>query len=307
MQYSVIVSNVAWMLVYMLVGFGLVKVHKADSAHARSISSILVYVCGSAMIFEAFQRMEYNPDDLRRIGLFYIVTLIIQILMIGVLFLILRRRYAQAKYRILTVAAVLGNVGFLGLPMVRSLFPNEPIVACYSSAFSMDMNLIVFTVGVYMLTHNARYISLRAAVVNPTTLTILVALPLYLLNYHLPEKILEPITLLGRMTTPLCMMVLGMRLAATELKTIFNKPFVYAGCFLKLIVYPLFAYACVYFIPGLDATFKACVLVLCAMPSASIMLSMAEIHQCEQENSAKILLASTLLCTVTVPLILLIL
>jgi hypothetical protein len=34
---------------------------------------------------------------------------------------------------------------------------------------------------------------------------------------------------------------------------------------------------------------------------------MAEIHQCEQENSAKILLASTLLCTVTVPLILLIL
>ena len=118
MQYSVILSNVAWMLVYMLVGFGLVKVRKADSAHARSISSILVYVCGSAMIFEAFQRMEYNPSDLRRIGLFYVVTLVIQILMIGVLFLILRRRYAQAKYRILTVAAVLGNVGFLGLPMV---------------------------------------------------------------------------------------------------------------------------------------------------------------------------------------------
>ena len=109
------------------------------------------------------------------------------------------------------------------------------------------------------------------------------------------------------MTTPLCMMVLGMRLAATDLKALFTRPFAYISSAMKLIVYPLAAYLLVYFVPGLDSTFKTCVLVLSAVPSGAIILSLAELHRCEQENAASVLLMSSMLCAFTIPLVLLIL
>ena len=302
-----VLPYVSWMLVYIGLGFLLVKAGWGESAHARSISGILIYFCGPAMVINAFQGMVYSAEEARRIGLFFVVTLAIQALAVGLMALALRKRLGEAKYRILSIAAVLGNVGFLGLPLVTRLFPRDPVVACYSMAYILSMNLIVFTLGVYMITRERKYMSLRGAVLNPTTLAILAALPLYFFKVRLPDPVLEPLAALSRLTVPLCMMVLGMRLASMNLRTLFTQPFAYVGSMLKLVLYPLLAYGCVQLVPGLDPVFKASVLALSAVPSGAIILSLAEQHRCEQEISASVLLMSTLLCAVTIPLVLLVL
>ena len=305
--FSIVIPYVLWMLAYILAGYVAVKAKWAETPHARSISGVLVYICAPAMFFNAFQRMTYDPADFRSIGLFFLVTLVIQFIVVGGLCLLLRGGFEDARRRILCIATVLGNVGFLGLPLVSAMFPDRPIVACYSTVYALSMNLVVFTVGVFLITRDKRYMSLRAAIVNPTSLTILFTLPFYFLDIHFPVAILDNLALLGKMTTPLCMMVLGMRLASVDLKALFTRPYAYIGSLLKLIAYPLIAYALVYFIPGLDGTFKTCVLVLSAAPSAAIVLNLAELHRCEQENCASTLLMSSILCAVTIPLVLLIL
>ena len=305
--FSIVIPYVLWMLVYILVGYGTTKAGWTETAHARSISGLMVYIFAPAMFFNAFQRMTYDPAEFRSIALFFVVTLLIQAAVIGLLCLALHRRFEDARSRFLSFATVLGNVGFLGLPLVTALFPDRPIVACYSTVYALSMNLVVFTLGVYLITRDRHYMSLKAAILNPTTLTILFTLPFYFLNIHLPVSILDNLALLGRVTTPLCMMVLGMRLAAVDLKQLFSQPFAYVGSLLKLVVYPLLAYGMVYFIPGLDTPFKTCVLVLSAVPSAAIVLSLAELHRCEQENAASVRLMSTLLCVVTIPLVMLVL
>ena len=305
--FSIVIPYVLWMLVYILMGYGATRLHWAETGHARSISGLLVYICAPAMFFNAFQRLTYDPADFRRIALFFMTTLIIQFLVVGGLCLLLQRRFDDARYRFLSFATVLGNVGFLGLPLVTAMFPDQPIVACYSTVYALSMNLVVFTVGIYLITRDKRYMSLKAAVLNPTSLTILFTLPFYLLDVHLPVAILDNLALLGKMTTPLCMMVLGMRLASVDLKALFTRPYAYVGSALKLIAYPLIAYLLVYFLPGLDGTFKTCVLVLSAAPSAAIILNLAELHRCEQENAASTLLVSSILCAFTIPLVLLVL
>lgn len=305
--FSIVIPYVLWMLVYILVGFVCTRLGWTETSHARSISGLLVYIFAPVMFFGAFQRMTYDPADFRSIALFFLVTLLIQALIIALLCLLLRRKFSDARCRFLSFTTVLGNVGFLGLPLVTALFPDQPIVACYSTAYVLSMNLVVFTLGVYLITLDRHYISLKAAILNPTTLTILFTLPFYLLDIHLPAAILDNLSPLGKVTTPLCMIVLGMRLASADLKALFTRPYAYIGSLLKLVAYPLAAYGLVYFIPGLDATFKACVLVLSAVPSAAIVLSLAELHRCEQENAASTLLVSSILCAVTIPLVLLIL
>lgn len=306
MEFKVTLINVLIMLFYLAIGYVLTKFDKACDKHARTISSLLLYVCGPAMIISAFDSLTYNTQDLIQMGLFFIATLVLQIVVILIIFLILRKKYDDAKYRILTFGAACGNVGFFGLPLVNGLFPDYPIVSCYSSVYVMSMNLIAFTLGVFLITQDKKYVSIKAAILNPTTLAILVALPLYIFNIHFPSTISSTFSLLGKMTTPLCMIVLGLRLSAMKLKDVFTRPFAYLCCLLKLIVFPLFAYLCVYFIPGLDQTFKVCILALSAAPSGAIILSLAELHQTEQELCANVVLLSTLLCVITIPCLMLI-
>ena len=66
---------------------------------------------------------------------------------------------------------------------------------------------------------------------------------------------------------------------------------------------PLVAYGIVLLIPGLDETFRDCMLILSAAPSAAVILSLAELHRCEQELSANVVLLTTLASIVTLPLL----
>ena len=332
MQFSIVAGNVLTMLAFMLCGYLLVAFKKGTSAHAKTLSAILIYLCCPAMIVSAWQSIQYSKDNFLQTAWFFCVSLIIQLLFFGALFFVFRKKLRNtpvpqladqqtdqlkegdnqkkdesAKYRLLTVGATLGNVGFFGLPLVTALFPEQPTVACFSTVYVMSMNLMVFTVGVFMLTGDKKHVSIKSAIINPSTLSVLFALPFFFFEITFPTFLLQPLDLLGKMSTPLCMMVLGMRLASANKKNLFTRPTVYLGCLLKLIVFPLFAYALVAFLPFFDATFKACILVLSATPSGVIILSLAEFHETEQELSANIVLLSTLLATVTMPLIMLVL
>ena len=291
-MFTVVFTNVLTMLLFLSFGFVLVKARKGESSHAKSFSGFLIYVCSPAMIISAFQSMDYSLDNLQKIGVFFLVTLTVQLLFFLALYALLRKKFDNAKYRILTAGALFGNVGFFGMPMVTALFPNESVVACYSTMFTTSMNFLVFTVGVFLITNDRRYISPKTALLNPTTLSVLAALPLYLLQIHFPAQLNNTVALLGKMTTPLCML--------------FTRSFAYVVCLLKLLVFPLFAFLCVFFLPFFDTTFKVSLLVLSAAPSAAVILSLSELHECEQELSANVTLLTTLLSIVTVPLILLI-
>ena len=334
MPFNIVSGNILTMLAYMLCGFLLVTFKKGVASHAKTLSAILVYVCSPALIINAWQSIEFSTQNVTQLILFFFVSLTIQLLFFCVLFLIFRKKLIRkqptpnentltlekvndqtqptnldksAMYRILSVGSVLGNTGFFGLPLVTALFPSQPIVACFSTVYVTSMNLLVFTVGVFMITGDKKFITIKSALLNPSTIAVVFALPFFFLNIKFPTIIAEPVSLLGKMSTPLCMLVLGMRLAVVNKKTLFTRPLVYLTCLLKLVVFPLFAYFCVYFLPFVDATFKACILVLSATPSAVIVLSLAEMHDCEQELSANVVLLTTILSVVTMPLIMLIL
>lgn len=300
-----VLKNVLIMLVYIICGYGLVKSNKAQSSHAKSLSAFLIYICCPCLMVSSFLSMDYSMTNFRKSMTFLGVTFTIQLLFFIALYAVLHKKYEDAKYRILSVCGTLGNVGFFGLPIVTGLFPTESIVACYSTVYVVSMNLLVFTMGVFLITTDKRFISVKAAIINPTTLSFLVALPLYLCQAPVHSSVMDTISLLGKMTTPLCMVIIGFRLASIELKRVFTARFAYGTCLVKLLIFPVFAYLCVCFFPWFDETFKVCVFVLSSAPSGAAILSLAELHECEQKTTANAVLLTTLLSIITVPLMLL--
>lgn len=286
----------------MILGYLLCKFKKATVSHAKSMSALLLFVLSPAMIINSFLQLEFTRDNFIKIGKYFLVTLVLQLLFFAVLYIILGRKYNDARYRILSVGGVLGNVGFLGMPVIATVFPNEPIVLCYSSVNVLTMNLIVFTVGVFLITNDKKFISIKSAILNPTTIAILIALPLYILKVKFPDVVMSSIGVLAKSVTPMCMFILGMRLSEANLKNIFTRPFVYMTCALKLIAFPVFAFVCVKYLPFIDDILKTTVIVLACTPSGAVIESLAELHECEQEFAANVVLLTTILSVITIPL-----
>ncbi|MBR4743609.1 MAG: AEC family transporter [Oscillospiraceae bacterium] len=303
--------NVIILLIFIIPGFCLAKASLLKADHLPSLSVILVYLCGPCLIMSAFFSLRYDPAEALRMLLFFGVCLVLQFLFIAILYFLLRRKYDDPKYRVLTIGAVLGNTGFFGLPVITSLFPGHPVVACYSVMFTVSMNLLVFTIGVFCLTNDRKYMSLKPAIMNPTSVGVVVGVAVYLLSpffsltgvaAEVAGRLADAVSIVARMSSPLCMFILGIRLAHMSFRSVFTRPFVYLTTVLKLLVFPLFCWIILHFLP-LDPVFKASMLVLASVPNAAIMLSLAEMHHGETELAANTLLVTTLLCFITMPVL----
>ena len=305
MNFLTVLTTVAVILLFMFCGLFTVKIGKAKTEHAQSVSGLLMYICAPAMLISSFLNIEHTKDAIISVGIFFLVSLTLQFLFFLILFLFLRKKFENAKYRIFTVASFMGNVGFFGLPLVTALFPDNPIVACYSCANMLSMNILVYTLGTYLITGDKKFVSVKTMLLNPTSIALYIALPLYFFSVPIHPKLLEAITLLGKMTTPLCMFVLGMRLALISFKQLVSEPPAYLAAAAKLVVYPLFCFLVIKFLPFFDETFKTTIFALSATPSAAFVLTLAELHEKEQALSANVVLLSCIFSIVTIPLLLL--
>lgn len=301
-------SNVLITLFFLIPGYVVRKMKKADPAHLPTLSGVLVYAGTPFLLVSTFMNLEYSPDILLDMLWFFLATLALQILFMLGIYALFRKRFEDIRYRILTIGSVMGNVGFFGLPIVRAIFPEHPEMTCFCAVYMLSMNMLVFTVGVFCLTGERKYISLRASVCNPTVIGFVIALPFFFfgLKEKLPELLTSAITTVANITTPLCMIILGIRLASAPLKKIFSDPIVYLNAAMKLLVFPIFCYFAVFFFP-FSEELKSAILILSGTPCAAVILSLSEMHHSDSASAANCLLVSTILSFLTIPVLTLLL
>ena len=303
-SFTVTLSNVLLTLMYLLPGFALCKIGKVKHEHLSSLSVILLYICGFCLYVNALYGLEPTAELFTRMGLFLLISLAAEFALMAILLLLLGKRRKEFRLRMLSIACVMGNVGFFGMPVVRALFPGVPEAAVYSSVFNTSLNILAWTVGVYTLTGEKKYISFRAAFLNPSVLAVTAGIVLCLLRAKnwLPDLFRTGFSAFAGMSTPLCMIILGIRLATMDFRSLFTTRLAWVIAAGKLLVFPLFCYLLVLPLP-LDPVFKGSMLILGATPCASILLNLAEIHHNGQELAANCALLTTLLSVVTIPLL----
>lgn len=304
MGFDIAFVNVLLTIIYIIPGFICCKAKIAKAEHLPSISAILVYVCSPCMIISSFLETERSWQNFSRIGYFFLMALAIQTVLTFVLYAIFRKKFDDVKYRMLTASFGLGNAGFFGIPIIKALLPGHPEVACFACVYIVGMNMITFTVGAYCLTGDKKRMALNKAFLNPSFISLVVAVIFYALNVKsiMPTQLSDVFSLLSRTTTPICMIILGIRLASVSFKKLFARPYVYLICLCKLLIFPFLCLLIVFFLP-FDDIFKASMFILGGTPCAAMMLNIAEMYNGETELAANCVLLSTLLCVFTIPII----
>ena len=301
MFFTITLTAVAVMLIYAVPGFLLVKTRMIKQEAIAAFATVLMYVCQPCLTVYSFQKVDFSMKLVGQLLIFFVIALAIQSVMLGGFFLVFRKKYEDIRYRVYTLATTLGNCTFMGVPLLEALFPDNPETVVFSLAFFLAMSILSWTAASYIITQDRRYISIRKLVLNPAVLSMAVAIPIFVSGLRFPEQFENMITLLGRMTTPLCMLVLGMRLATVQIKPIFTSGLQYLVIAVKQLAMPLLAYA-VLSLFSLDPIIKQTLFILTATPVASIVLNFAEMLGQGQKTAANVVLLGTLLSVLTIPI-----
>lgn len=305
MDFSLTSVNVLVLMAYAIPGYIFVKVKALSLDSIGALVKILLFVCQPFLTIYSFNKADFTPALFKEMIMFFLVAFILQVVMLGITYLIYRNKYKQdAAYRVCTIATALGNIGYIGVPLIEALLPNQPNAVVFAAMFIVSMDLVGWTIASTIITGNMKYVSFKRIALNPLTFALMVALPLFLTGTKIPAVFDNSVTILGKMTTPLSMIILGMRLASTKFKTLFTDHKVYFVAGLKLIVFPLVAFLAVYFLP-LDAYAKNTLLILSCTPTASFVLNLSELHNTGQKTAANIVLTSNIFSMITIPVIML--
>lgn len=306
MDFTLTLQNVLIMLAYGVPGYLLIKTKTVSEKALPAFAAFLMYVLQPFLTLNSFQQVDFSWELAAQMGLFILLTAILQVACAAVIFLVIRKRSANNSARITVIAGVAGNVGFMGIPLMNVLIPDHPEAAAFSAVFFLTMGILCWTVGVACITGDVRHISWKKVFLNPTMLGFVVALPLFFLDIKLPSIVMGPVSLLANMTTPICMIILGMRFATVSAREVFSEKAIYPSALIKLVIFPLLAFAATYFLP-IDSGMKAALVIMSACPSANVVLSLSELYGAGQKTAALMVLSSTLFSVVTVPVILLVL
>lgn len=233
----------------------------------------------------------------------------LQIAILAVLTACFRKKLrSDVGARIAVCASVFGNVGYFGFPLLEKLLPGTDALA-YSAMFAVSMNLMAWTLGCALITEDKKFIKIKKFVFNPATLVLFVALPLFFTKTKLPTSgvdVCSIVTLLAKCTAPLCMLILGMRLATVNAKDLFQNAKCYVSSVVKLVAFPLAAWAIT--LPmNIPELLKQVLVITCCCPTASVVLNLSELLGEGQKQAADSVLLSTIFCLPTIPVILLIL
>lgn len=144
--------------------------------------------------------------------------------------------------------------------------------------------------------------SLKEVFVNPAVIATVMGIILFIFSIRIPYPIYETLNTVGSVTTPLSMIIVGAMLAEIELKEIFTGYTVYYASFLRLIAAPVITFFVFKLINADKLLLQICVIVQ-AMPASVLATVFAEKYGADAALAAKSVFITTIICLITIPLV----
>ncbi len=299
--FIITLSAVATMLLYAVPAYALCKFKITKAEHIPVLAAILMYICTPAIIIDSFQKLTFSSKAMLNLGIYLSLSFLLQLIMMGGVWLLVRKS-ENKQNRIAAIAAALGNCGFLGIPLLKALFPDNPEVSIYSAIFSISMNTIAFTFGSLIISGDKKYVKAKKIFLNPAMIGAFIGLPLFVFGVRLPDIIGNTLGAFVSISTPVCMFVLGMRLSTVKITRILTNASAYLAIFAKQIIMPLIAIIITLILP-LDPTMETAFIIISSCPVAAVVLNLSELLGDGQKYAADCVLLGTILSILTIPLI----
>ena len=250
----------------VVLGYALCKLGYMGDKFDQKLSSIVIDVTCPALILSSVMGAEL-PDRsliLPLLGIGFLTYILLLVFGFWVPRFVAKSRDEQGM---IGFALMFANVGFIGYPIVSAIF--GPKAVFYAALLNIPNTFFIFTAGVMLVKGEHNMKSLSAKVLfSPAMIAAFVAALMVAFGVRTPDIIARPVTMVGNITIPAALMVIGSSMARLPLKEIIGSPKVYVASLLRLVVVPLSVYFLFRFC-GVSDVINDINTVIIAMPVAS--------------------------------------
>ncbi len=262
-------ENIGIMVILFIIvalGYVLCKLGYMGDKLDRKLSQIVIDVTAPALILSSVMGEEL-PDRtliLPLLGIGFLTYILLLIFGFWVPRLISSNRDEQG---IIGFALMFANVGFIGYPIVSAIFGPKSVF--YAALLNTPNTFFIFTAGIMLVKgeHSIRNFNTKV-LFSPSMIASFAATLLVVFGIHTPYLLAQPITMVGNITVPMALMIIGSSMARLPLKEIIGNRKVYITSFLRLVVVPLSIYS-LFALCGVSPDINNINTVVIAMPVAS--------------------------------------
>ena len=278
--------------------------------HGDDIIAKLVFnITLPCLLLTSITGMNMTPEMWRNAIGVMALTVIIHGIQMGVGFASSKAlRLSESKSVIHIIHSFKGNTIFIGFPLIDALFPGGEGLL-YAALYNLTSNIIMWTIGVMILDKSKKKSvwSNLSKLVNLNTVALLIGLALLIINVDFPNFIKGSVGTIGKATSPLAMIFIGLKFANTRIHEIVKDTSAWVYSFNKLIFMPLIAGVLVFLLNSqgiieISATARMCVLIQASTPGFAMMIIISKIYNADTNTAVHNFFLSTWWSILTLPL-----
>lgn len=295
--------QVAVMFIIMSIGILCYKKKMISENTGAELSKFLLMIVNPCVILHAFQ-IEYKPELLNGLVISAILAVVSNTLGVIIATLFIRKNPERKEYIVERFAIVFSNCGFMGIPLIQAVVGD--IGVFYASTYVAVFNLFTWTYGVSIMKGKMSLKDIIKVLTSAPIISIVVGIAIFIFSVKLPLVIAKPIEFISSLNTPLAMIVTGIYLARTDIKSALKNIRIFAVSALRLIVVPAVMLIVFIFIGAENEIFTSLLIanmIATACPTASSTLMMSRMFERNAEYASMIITVSTLFSILTIPVV----
>ncbi|WP_251448769.1 AEC family transporter [Vermiculatibacterium agrestimuris] len=207
-------------------------------------------------------------------------------------------RVDPKRRSILRYAIIVSNSGFLGFPLVGSIFGDQGLI--YASIFLIFQRINNFSVGISYFTADGSKGFLRRTLTHPCIAATLVGVAIMLLELRPPELVCTVLSSVGSCSTPLSMMLIGMVLASAPKGKLVDRDII-TYSILRLFLMPGGMFLICKLL-DMDVVLTGTAVLLTGMPAGTLSVMLGAKYGSDAPFASRLVIFTTLLSLVTIPL-----
>ena len=304
MDFFEIFKQVLILYIIMSIGMLVYRLKIVNDETLSRLSKFMLHVTIPATILTGLS----SSGELTRTDFYQMVilTAISNIFVIALSFLILRvffiKKEERPFYRYITI---FGNVGFIGYPMIMIIIGTESLLL--GAVANIFYSVLLYTLGIYLMSQysdeeNHGGFQWRR-LISPGIIVAILSIVFFFMGVRLPTVLEETANMLGNVTSPMAMIVLGASINKINFKAIIKNYRIILISIVKMVVYPI-SFAYILRLLGFSGMPAMVAVVLMGMPIATTtVITAMEFNKKNLVKASEASVFSTLLLIVTIPVL----
>ena len=276
----------------------------------KKLSKVVIDITCPALILSS--AMTGELPDRRYILPLLGISVLTYLLLTGVA-LLLPRFLTKKKddEGVIGFAMMFGNVGFMGYPIVASIFGHEAVF--YAAVLNVVNTFTVFTIGTMLVVGKnqstveekemSRKKMLRKVLYSTPMLSAYLTMLIVALEIKdIPEFISQPLTMIGNITVPAALLIIGSSMSQLPLRALLGNGTIYTTTLMRLAVLPVGIHYLMTLL-GFSSFVVGINTVVIAMPVATYGTILCLRHGKDTPLITEVTFITTLLAMISIPLL----